>query len=240
MRGSSRRLVPWGEPLKEASRAATLGATYSPTLAVRESLRTSDGHQFWGGFGPAGFPCSTYFRRVTESSTPAWDRITRLVDRNKRPHLLASALEDDTLPWDEYLPAVVDAWTMAESPESHYGAEFWVWHFREAGYFHDGADHQSPAAPMTLYRGCSLGRERRMSWTDDLDTARWFAARVGDSGLHGRVIQAKVQPWRVLAYIHEEGRGESEWVIDSRSIRYKVYEESGAFASFEEMTQRPL
>jgi MFS superfamily sulfate permease-like transporter len=34
-----------------------------------------------------------------------------------------------------------------------------------------------PEAPVTLYRGCAPERRFGMSWTTDLDRARWFAER---------------------------------------------------------------
>lgn len=176
-------------------------------------------------------------------ATPVWDEITRFADRNSRPGLLAEAVEEGILPYVEYAAAVANAWHLAEAPETEYGIDFWASHFSWAGFRHDGEQADRPDSPLTLYRGAASGRERRMSWTDDLDTARWFAARVVDDGGSGLVIRARVQPWRLLAYIHESGRNESEWVIDPRRLRLELVESSRstpALPSFEEMRRRRL
>ena len=63
-----------------------------------------------------------------------------------------------------------------------------------------------------------------MAWTDDRATAEWFAR----AGIRGReasqVWTADVAPDRLLAWIHEGGRRESEYVINTRGLRVVPFE----------------
>lgn len=177
------------------------------------------------------------------TATPVWDRITRRADRNARPRLLAEAIEQDVLPAQEFIEAVCDAWVMAEEPEKEFGLGFWVPLFESCGFTRDGIEVEKPKEPQTLYRGAGYERERRMSWTDDLEMARWFAARAALDGPlgFGQVLRARVQPWRLLAQVHVSGRKEAEWVIDPRRLRIEVVESDISdppMPDFDEMRRR--
>lgn len=63
--------------------------------------------------------------------------------------------------------------------------------------------------PITLYRGIGSRSEKfGLSWTSNLDKAKWFANRFGT----GYIITTKVSPSDILSYFG--GRGEDEYVID--------------------------
>ena len=141
------------------------------------------------------------------------------VGRNDAPFVLVDALMDGTLRWcpDDLRPLVADAWTMAEFPQVSLGTEMWVRLFEVAQY-------SRPADPLTIYRGCSPRRLRRMAWTLDEGQARWFALRfLWEAGAAGRsVYRATVAPDAVLAVIddieEDGGRGEQEVVVDPRRL----------------------
>ena len=80
------------------------------------------------------------------------------------------------------------------------------------------ADGQRPAAPVTLYRGAP-GRSngRGMSWTLDVDRARWFAQRWDLTGRSGSVYKATVKPHAILAMMLG-GRDEAEVVVNPRRL----------------------
>jgi hypothetical protein len=69
---------------------------------------------------------------------------------------------------------------------------------------------------FTIYRGVAgRGPARRiggLSWTDDLERARWFANRF--AGLHDPAVYVlEVARADVLAYTHQGGRKEQEFIV---------------------------
>lgn len=72
---------------------------------------------------------------------------------------------------------VADVWSMAEFPVNLMSAEIWVELFGEAGYTEHKQPAQRPAHPVTVYRGAPPERRHGISWTTDMDRARWFAER---------------------------------------------------------------
>ena len=67
---------------------------------------------------------------------------------------------------------------------------------------------------ITVYRGVnSVGRILSLSWTTDLETAKWFAKRWTKDG---KVCKGKIKKEYVLAYFL--GRGESEVIIEFNKL----------------------
>ncbi len=103
---------------------------------------------------------------------------------------------------------------MCEFPAAYFDPPaMWVDLFDEAGYTVDGQSAPRPTQPVTLYRGCHHDRRFGMSWTADLERARWFADR--DLGLGpGLVYVTTADPKSLLAFIGDGHRRESEYVVD--------------------------
>jgi hypothetical protein len=103
-------------------------------------------------------------------------------------------------------------WGMAEYPEGSGGMPRATWFqvFALAGYTIDGEPAERPGGPVKLFRGAPRSRRFRMAWTDDLATAERFAHGGLRGREPGRLWAADVAPDRLLARIHEDGRGESE------------------------------
>ena len=126
--------------------------------------------------------------------------------------------------------AVASVWSGADFPEDQLGRERWLGMFRDAGgpglYIREGTRAERPYGPIRLYRGAPRHRRLRMAWTDEVATARRFAS--GDLRMtqRGEVWQAVVAPERVLAYISEDGRHESEWIIDPYELAVERMPES--------------
>jgi len=109
---------------------------------------------------------------------------------------------------------IAGVWMMAEWPTSALGVALWVEMFRAAGFVSDTGEPK-PALPWTVYRGTVWGRRRGMSWTTDLERARWFAARYAVRHRAGLVFAVDVEPSAVLALVGDPGgRNESEVVVD--------------------------
>jgi len=67
---------------------------------------------------------------------------------------------------------------------------------------------------VTLYRGVGIKSKRKgLSWTDDIEIAKWFANRFQSNGY---ILTAKVHKSKILAYFSD--RNESEYIVDVYSI----------------------
>lgn len=157
-------------------------------------------------------------------STTAWSRITTGAGRNDFPALLAEFW--DRLTPDDLRTALHEAWTLAEFPEQGIDAESWTFLFDQVEYQVDGEardrDDDLPEI-VTLYRGAIEDRRTGMSWTSDLDQARWFANRF--SGLRdttaGYVWRIDIPRDYVLARF--TGRNEAEHVVDTSGFEDDEY-----------------
>jgi hypothetical protein len=122
----------------------------------------------------------------------------------------------DTLPHDQRIKAIGEAWTAAEHPERALRRAEWLLMFRAVGYL----DDDKPATPpeqITLWRGGV--KKTRMSWTADRERAVWFQQRFSDIGKPGKLWTVTVGPDRLLAHFHELHRHEDEYIIDPTGLR---------------------
>ncbi|PLV44661.1 hypothetical protein X011_26390 [Mycobacterium tuberculosis variant microti OV254] len=134
--------------------------------------------------------------------------------RNNAPALLSGLYYSGSLDLAAHPSVVAVAWSISEHPESALEQDVWDELFRTAGYTEDGRPAAPPTGPVTVYRGCTPSGREGMSWTSDLTVARRFAhGQLRGRGV-GHVYALDAKPDRVLAYIHEIGRLESEYVID--------------------------
>lgn len=144
------------------------------------------------------------------------------VGRNNAPGLLFDLYCSGSLDLEAHPSVVADAWSDAEYPERAVQPEIWVHLFDAAGYTHDGAPAMLPIDPITLYRGCTPDGREGMAWTSDLGVARRFAHEQLRGRPVGHVYAFDAPPIALLAYIHETGRHESEYVIDIAYLRGAV------------------
>ncbi|WP_131705513.1 hypothetical protein [Mycolicibacterium obuense] len=138
------------------------------------------------------------------------------VGRNEGPALLYD-LYPGAIDIAEHSGVAAEVWSMAEFPSNLIDPDDWVALFEEAGYTVDGVPAPRPTAPVNVYRGCHPERRFGMSWTTDIDRARWFAERDLGHGV-GEVYEVTVQPSFLLAYIHVSSRGEAEFVVDPSAL----------------------
>ncbi len=155
-----------------------------------------------------------------------WDGLLSLTGilpgRNELPALLFDLWGEG---WfsdapDALAPAIEDAWTSGEWPLDVADVDEWLVLFEEVGFINNvlGDETARPREAKTLYRGATPDMAARMSWTDRLETAQWFADRFG--GVLGRKVwTAHVDPSRLLAHFHDEDNPrEWEWVVDPRGL----------------------
>jgi hypothetical protein len=137
-------------------------------------------------------------------------------------HFAATIILADVLDEEDARAFALMAWTSPEWPEANLGGDLWRLLWQQVGYVSDGDPR--PTGPVTLYRGAVPARKRGMAWTADLTRARWFAHRFPRSEhfKQGRVYTASVAPERI--YARYTGRGEDEWVIDTRGLGIRTLE----------------
>ena len=141
-----------------------------------------------------------------------------IAGRNAGPVMLHEAWSSGRLARDDLRRVITSVWQDAEWPGAHLGVGAWISLFRECGFVSDD-DQPAPMAPLEAYRGTSWGRRRGMSWTTNLEVARWFAGRYTSHGREAHVFRAEVPPGAVLALIGMEGgRNEHEVVVDPSGL----------------------
>lgn len=145
------------------------------------------------------------------------------IGRNSGPQLISSLYRRGCLTDADVLAVGVEAaWTGAEFPMSYLTADEWSTLFEATGYLVDSRRRPDllPDQPITLYRGAPVSGAFGWSWTDSIETARWFANRPTHRGT-GRVWVAEVATHRLLANF-AESRGESEHVVDATALPIEV------------------
>lgn len=105
---------------------------------------------------------------------------------------------------EQYRSELAQAWTMTEFPGS----------IKDVSYLWKYADPpvlmvDDLPENLTLYRGAPVTQKRGMSWTNDLDLARWFAKRFSFPGAdpedeleHGFVWSIQVPKTKIYAAFH--------------------------------------
>jgi hypothetical protein len=114
-----------------------------------------------------------------------------------------------------YAEIVSQVWSMAEFPSHSMSRADWRRMWRKAGFTMDGTPADRPTEPVRVWRAATPRFKGSFAWTDDKERALWFLRhrRAG-----GRLYTALVPPGRLLARIHESGRRESEWIVDTRGV----------------------
>lgn len=158
-----------------------------------------------------------YFRwRAGECTGDDFEKAAAAVGRNDAPALLFDLYYGlpKTLDVAKYPSVVASVWSGAEYPATNLEVGAWLDLFPAAGYTHDGLPAPQPTDSVTVYRGCHHERRFGMSWTSNLETARWFARRDRGKG-SGNVYVHQARGCELLAYIHDGvGRPEFEYVIN--------------------------
>ncbi|NNC10681.1 hypothetical protein HII28_02110 [Planctomonas sp. JC2975] len=120
---------------------------------------------------------------------------------------------------DELAKAVVDAWTMPDSPQTQLSHRDWLGYFNEVGYLDNATRRPFPTESITVWRGATPSRRRRWSWTTDRERAAWFANRLTYAGLDARVWTLTAPPSARLAHFHGgDSRDEDEHVINTSGL----------------------
>lgn len=127
---------------------------------------------------------------------------------------------------------LADAWVSSENPSQDVNCSLSLlisW-FQQADkkVLMETEDYQvyvSLPDELRIYRGVTLGREPHgLSWTANLETAKWFAHRFDRDDKTGYIETAIVKKEDVLAYFNT--RGEDELVVNVRNLEIEVMVDS--------------
>lgn len=127
---------------------------------------------------------------------------------------------------------LADAWASSENPSQDVNCSLSLlisW-FQQADkkVLMETEDYQvyvSLPDELRIYRGVTLGREPHgLSWTANLETAKWFAHRFDRDDKTGYIETAIVKKEDVLAYFNT--RGEDELVVNVRNLEIEVMVDS--------------
>jgi len=155
------------------------------------------------------------FAHSSAMPAKAFHRLTGLTGRIYGPMCLYMLDHNNALAPEAYADVVSYTWGLAEFPGLAMSRPDWRRLWAKSGFVIDGKPADRPAEPMLLWRGATRGHKGGMAWTDDRKRAEWF---VQARFRKGHLWEALVPPERLLAFIHNEGRGESEWIVDTRGV----------------------
>jgi hypothetical protein len=189
------------------------------------SSNTSTATGFRRRYWPPGlYEDENGYRFDGQIDAKTFSRATVSLGRKSAPALLFDLYYGKSLDLAAHPSVVADAWSSPEYPERCFEPDRWIWVklFRTAGYTHDGQPATPPTEPITVYRGCTPEGRGGMAWTSDLAMARRFAHDRLRGRPVGQVYAFDAPPEALLAYIHETGRQESEYVIDNAFLEDAV------------------
>lgn len=131
------------------------------------------------------------------------------------PILALPLIQEYCMPAADAAELLKFVWVTVEFPaDSDDLVEEWREAFDRLGYVTD-SDDGPPMEAITVYRGADRDSDGwGLSWTTDLERAKWFAYRLGKK--NRAVFTALAPPESVLA--HFTGRNEDEYVIDPYMI----------------------
>jgi hypothetical protein len=161
--------------------------------------------------------------RFEDITTDDFDRAIALAGRISAPLMVWECHQHGSFTDDRVLAmCVTTAWSSAEYPEQSLGRDLWRELFHATGYTVDGVPAERPAEPTRLYRGTTQEGRYGWAWTSDRAVAERFACGVIRGQTPGRVWTALVEPQRLLAFIHEAQRNESEYVVETDGLTITV------------------
>lgn len=150
----------------------------------------------------------------------AFEEVEKRVGHERAAHVLLKAAQAGAFSTNDLAAALTSAWTGDGKVSSMLSLESWRFLFTKAGYAQDGVHAERPTKPMRLYRGATVEGKHGMSWTSDLDTARFFT--IPTDGDEGTIWTATFEPEHLLAHI--TARDEHEYVVDPEVLTSSLVE----------------
>lgn len=142
------------------------------------------------------------------------------------PEVLFDAWFAGEITRDTLTASIGDVWSAAEYPQNALPAIAWLAMFEVTGYTVDGRPTELPSDPIRLYRGSPYFRRRRWAWTADVEVAQRFASGEYYYREPGQVFVVDAPPKSLLC--QDNGRNESEFVVNTKGLRIKALEVANA------------
>jgi hypothetical protein len=163
----------------------------------------------------------TEFARTRSMSADTMLDLLGYVGRVYGPRALFMCDYFKALAPDAYAEAVPTVWSLAEYPGRAMSRQDWRKLWAKAGFTVDHVPADRPTNAVRVWRSSWAKDKGNMSWTDDRERAEWFLkTRFGKM----RLYTVLAPPANLLARIHEAGRGESEWIVDTRGLKIEIVE----------------
>jgi hypothetical protein len=157
---------------------------------------------------------------VPQMSLAGFTRFSEINTAKYPSQALRDAFTAGRIPVGDLPEIIANIWTRDDSSASGISEENWLKVLRQVGFFSwppllvRGADGTAvplrPTSTLTLYRGSTADRMRRMSWSFDRAMAEELGRRHSPYGT-AALYQSVVAPDMILAYL--ERRGDGGWTI---------------------------
>lgn len=169
---------------------------------------------------PGSTPRIERFVPVPQMSPAGFTVFSEINTAKYLSQALRDAFTAGRIPIGDLPEITANIWTRDDSPTSGISEADWLEVFRRAGFFSwpplivrqaDGtAVPFRPTSALTLYRGSTADRSRRMSWSVDRAMAEELGRRHSPYGT-AALYKSTVAPDMVLAYL--ERRDDRGWTI---------------------------
>lgn len=176
--------------------------------------------------------CMQWRRMMSENiqNAAALDELYLMVRKSYRLVFLRYA--KDYMSLKDFSTYLADAWVSSENPNQDVNCsiDMLISWFQQADKkclmgTEDYQVYTSMPDELRIYRGVAIGREPNgLSWTSNLETAKWFAHRFDRDDKTGYIETAIAKKEDVLAYFNT--RGEDELVVNVRNLEIEVMVDS--------------
>jgi hypothetical protein len=127
----------------------------------------------------------------------------------QRPRILLDAFRAGRASGEDLPELIAFVWLWSDEPTSDVTDHDWIEIFEAAGFFSYPLHHSQPTSAITVYRGATDDRLRRMSWAEEPNVARALGRRHSWHG-SAALYSASVEPAGVFAYLGRQGEG---WTV---------------------------
>jgi hypothetical protein len=146
---------------------------------------------------------------MNQLSAEGFSVLAEMSPSGQRPRVLLNAFQAGRVPLADLPELIAFAWLRDDSPTSDISEAEWLQIYAASGFFSYPAVRSRPACAVTLYRGTSADRLRRMSWADDRRVAAMLGTRHAWH-MPAALYQATVMPEAILAFLGRQGEG---WTV---------------------------
>ena len=150
-----------------------------------------------------------YSRFVRQLSAEGIAVMSEMSPSGQRPQVLHAAFQAGRVPVADLPELIAFTWLYDDSPTSNLGEAEWINLYNAAGFFSHPEGRMRPSEAVTVYRGATPDRVRRISWAERRQVAITLGTRHRWNG-PAALYSAIVVPDAILAYLGRQGEG---WTV---------------------------